>query len=130
MKIKVCGLRDPANIAEVAALQPDHVGFICYDLSPRFIADMPADTLNELPSSISKTGVFVNTDADTIHKMINKYHFDVIQLNGDESPEFANSFRDKVTVIKAFGLNRDFDFDQLNVYTNKVDYFLFDTKTD
>jgi len=32
--------------------------------------------------------------------------------------------------LKAFGVNEDFDFDQLNDYLGKVDYFLFDTKTD
>lgn len=36
MKIKVCGMKDAANIAEVAALKPDYTGFIFYKRSPRF----------------------------------------------------------------------------------------------
>jgi phosphoribosylanthranilate isomerase len=32
-------------------------------------------------------------------------------------------------VFKAFGLDGNFDFGQLDNYINKVDYFLFDTKT-
>ncbi len=35
MKVKICGMRDPANIAEIAALNPDYLGFIFYDRSPR-----------------------------------------------------------------------------------------------
>jgi phosphoribosylanthranilate isomerase len=129
MKIKVCGLRESENINAVAALGPDYVGFICYNLSPRFIVELPADIAADLPSNIQKTGVFVNEAAETIHSLIAKYGFNVIQLHGDESPEFSNSFRGKVTVFKAFGIDENFDFSQLNNYVNNVDYFLFDTKT-
>jgi phosphoribosylanthranilate isomerase len=130
MKIKVCGLRDKHNIQAVAALAPDYMGFICYEPSPRYVKDIPMDVLTDLPSSIFKTAVFVNESAETINRLIDTFGFNAIQLHGSESPEFANSFRDKVTVFKAFGLNTDFDFEQLNNYANKVDYFLFDTKTD
>lgn len=130
MKIKVCGLRDRDNIQAVAALAPDYMGFICYEPSPRYVKDMPMDVLADLPSSVYKTAVFVDENAETINTLIDTFGFNAIQLHGSESPEFANSFRDKVTVFKAFGLNADFDFEQLNNYANKVDYFLFDTKTD
>jgi phosphoribosylanthranilate isomerase len=130
MKIKVCGLRDKDNVEAVAALAPDYMGFISYGASPRYINDMPADILNNLPENIYKTGVFVDESQDTIDKLIADYGFNAIQLHGSESPDFAYSFRSKVIVLKAFGLNNDFDFEQLYNYANKVDYFLFDTKTD
>jgi len=130
MKIKVCGLKDPDNIEAIAALNPDYMGFICYDVSPRFIADMPADITEALPESINKTAVFVDEDEETIEALIYKFGFNTIQLHGDESPEFTSYFKHRVTVIKAFGLEKDFDFEQLNEYVGKVDYFLFDTKTD
>jgi len=130
MKIKVCGLKEPGNIKAIAELMPDYMGFICYGPSPRFINNLPIDVLETLPQSINKTGVFVNESAETIENLIDKYGFNTIQLHGNESPDLANSFRNKVTVIKAFGLNSDFDFEQLKDYTDKVDYFLFDTKTD
>lgn len=129
MKIKVCGLKDPENIKAVLALGPDYMGFICYDLSPRFVNNLSADVLNDLPGSVSKTAVFVDEAEQAINALINTFGFNAIQLHGKESPEFANSFRNRVTVFKAFGLDNDFDFDQLNNYVNKVDYFLFDTKT-
>lgn len=130
MKIKVCGLRDGDNIQAVAALGPEYVGFICYEPSPRYISDMPAQTTANLPATIYKTGVFVNESEKNIGKLISQYSFDAIQLHGNESPEFVESFKDKVTVLKAFGLDQNFDFEQLNNYANKVDYFLFDTKTE
>lgn len=130
MKIKICGLKDPDNIKAVSAFTPDYMGFICYALSPRFIADMPANALEFLPASINKTAVFVNENEANINLLLDKFKFDAIQLHGNESPEFSNSFKGRVKVIKAFGLNSDFDFAQLNDYAGKVDFFLFDTKTE
>jgi phosphoribosylanthranilate isomerase len=130
MKIKVCGLRDPENIKAVAALEPDYMGFIFYGSSPRYVYELQIDALESIPHTINKTAVFVNESAEIINDLIDKYNFDFIQLHGDESPEFCNSLRDKAIVIKAFGVNNDFDFKQLNKYKNKVDLFLFDTKTE
>ncbi len=129
MKIKVCGLRNPENIKAVAGLSPDYMGFICYEHSSRFISDMPAEVMNDISAPVYKTGVFVDETEANINALIGNYGFNTIQLHGKESPEFANSFRNKVTVIKAFGLDNDFDFNQLNAYAEKVDYLLFDTKT-
>lgn len=130
MNIKVCGLKYPDNIEAVVNLGPDYVGFILYDRTPRFVSDIPVDVINNLPASIYKTAVFVNEDKEKIDKLINEYKFDAIQLHGNESPEFAAAFKGRIQVIKAFGLDNEFDFSLLNDYVNKVDYFLFDTKTD
>ncbi|MGZ3757900.1 MAG: phosphoribosylanthranilate isomerase [Mucilaginibacter sp.] len=130
MKIKVCGLKDPENIKAVAALSPDYMGFICYERSPRFIAALPADVLSSLPASVYKTAVFVNETDQTINALIDTFGFNAIQLHGNESPELANALRSKATVFKAFGLDKGFDFAQLEPYAGSVDYFLFDTKTD
>ena len=126
MKIKVCGIRDPSNIEAVAALQPDYMGFIFYPQSPRYIGE----TEKNLSRNIVKTGVFVNESIDKVHELINKHHLGAVQLHGAESLEFCNTFQGKVKVIKAFGVDKDFDFHQLEPYTGSVDYFLFDTKTD
>jgi phosphoribosylanthranilate isomerase len=130
MKIKICGLRNQQNINELEALGPDYMGFIFYRQSPRFVADLHAETLTALPKNIHKTGVFVDEDAEEINRLIAAYHFDAIQLHGNESPEFCNLFKGTVSVIKAFGVDESFDFEQLRNYADKVDYFLFDTKTD
>ena len=129
MKIKICGLRDHENIEAVTALAPDYMGFIFYSPSPRFVADMPLASLNNIPSSIKKTAVFVNQSAENINELIDQCNFNAIQLHGKENPQFCNSFRYKVQVIKAFGVDSSFDFDQLQQYADKVDLFLFDAKT-
>lgn len=129
MKIKVCGLKDPENILAVAGLEPDYMGFIRYDRSPRFSEELPADVINSLPAGIKKTAVFVNGDVDVIKSLIKEYNFEAVQLHGQESPGFCAEFKGEVEVLKAFGVGEDFDFNTLNPYVGAVDYFLFDTKT-
>ncbi len=129
MKIKVCGLKYSDNIKVVEALAPDYMGFICYKKSPRYIGGMDDEELVNIPTDIIKVGVFVDEDADSISKMIYKYKFDAIQLHGSESPEFCDMYKHEVQVIKAFGVDKQFDFTRLDSYKNNVDYFLFDTKT-
>lgn len=129
MKVKVCGLKFPENMTAVAALQPDFFGLIFYPHSPRFVGYEPNEALTELRLPAKKTGVFVDKDFSTIKSLIQKYHLDVVQLHGSESAETCAALRKSVEVIKAFGVDENFDFDQLKAYENSVDYFLFDTKT-
>ncbi|MFD2871673.1 phosphoribosylanthranilate isomerase [Mucilaginibacter ximonensis] len=130
MKIKVCGLKYPDNIRAIEALEPKYMGFIFYGRSPRFAGDLDADALAAISPEIIKTGVFVNERAEEIEALVDKYDFKAVQLHGNESPEFVERFKDRVQVLKAFGVNEDFDFEQLKDYVGKVDHFLFDTKTD
>jgi len=129
MKIKVCGLKHPGNVEAVTGLEPDYVGFIFYPPSPRYVEDLDPELLAGIPTAIQKTAVFVNEDAEKINALLKKHEFAAIQLHGSESAGFCQSFRDRVTVIKAFGINGHFDFATLDAYANQVDYFLFDTKS-
>jgi phosphoribosylanthranilate isomerase len=129
MKIKVCGLRDPENIKAITQLKPDYMGFICYEKSPRYVSETLPRSLAEVPKGILKTAVFVNEQKEKITQLITEFGFDTIQLHGEESVEFCDFFKDKVQVIKAFGIDEYFDFSILTAYANSVDYFLFDTKT-
>jgi len=129
MKIKVCGLRDAENIKEVLALEPDCIGLIRYERSPRYISNLDEAGLSELVETILKTGVFVDEDAENIQQLIDEHGLNAIQLHGNESADFAAAFKNKVVVLKAFGVGENFDFEQLKNYVGKVDFFLFDTKT-
>lgn len=117
------------NIRAVAALQPDYLGFIFYPHSPRFVGYEVNTELAELRLPAKKVGVFVDKDFSTIKNLIQTYHFDAVQLHGNESAETCAALKKSVEVIKAFGVDENFDFNQLKAYENSVDYFLFDTKT-
>jgi phosphoribosylanthranilate isomerase len=132
MKLKVCGMRDAKNLQEVAALNPDFIGFIFYDQSPRFVGDELDETLvKSLPRSIRKVGVFVNASPDYILRMVKKYDFQYVQLHGTETPEFCRSMRNRgINIIKAFRIDDSFNFSMLNNFKAQCDFFLFDAKGD
>lgn len=130
MKIKVCGMKEPENIRQLSSLNPDYMGFIFYPNSKRFTAELDTDILTNLPISIKKTGVFVNEELFVIADKIKKYQLDAVQLHGDETPEICRELSEnEVEIIKAFGIDDNFNFSNLEPYLNVVDYFLFDTKT-
>lgn len=117
------------NIEEVAALQPDYLGFIFYPKSPRFVDDI--SVLKAVPSSIKKVAVFVNEDLEKVMDLVAQYDFEAVQLHGSEKPDYCSQLKSPtVEVIKAFGVDDTFDFNQLKRYKDACDSFLFDTKSD
>ncbi len=133
VKLKVCGMKLPSNVKEVAELGPDYMGFIFYVGSKRYPGRLAAEVIRELPESIKKTGVFVNETVEEIAVKIVKYRLDAVQLHGNETPEMVKLLKmilpEEVQLIKAFGIDVSFDFSQLDAYASNVDFFLFDTKT-
>lgn len=132
MKLKVCGMRDVENIKALIELKPDFIGFIFYDKSPRFVSnDADIDFINSIPREIRKVGVFVNATVDYILQNVRKYGLNYVQLHGNEMPDFCRNLRLKgVNIIKAFRVDNDFIFSQVNNYKPHVDFFLFDAKGD
>lgn len=132
MKIKVCGLRDAENLKQIAELNPDFVGFIFYDQSPRFVGeDLDEEAVKALPKTIRKVGVFVNASPDYILRNVKKYDFQYVQLHGNETPEYCRSLRNRgISLIKAFRIDASFNFSMLNNYKAHCDFFLFDAKGD
>lgn len=140
------------NIQQVAALQPDYLGFIFYEKSKRNFEGI----IPELPKEIKKTGVFVNEYIEIVVSLVEEYRLDAIQLHGDESVSYildlkqqlANNralfieenkqikkkknqhyiSKKEVEIIKVFGIKDEFNFSALQPYLDVVDYFLFDTK--
>ncbi|MBN2633815.1 MAG: phosphoribosylanthranilate isomerase [Bacteroidales bacterium] len=131
LKIKVCGLRDMANVSEVIKSAPDFAGFIFWPGSSRYVGDDPRSELfSHVPPHIIKTGVFVDEDIAKVHAIINRYCLGAVQFHGPESAEYCRGFRENgIITIKAFGIEEGFDFNLLIPYIESCDYFLFDTKT-
>jgi phosphoribosylanthranilate isomerase len=125
VKLKICGMKYPENIQEVSELQPDYLGFIFYDKSPRNFED----TIPLLHSKIKKVGVFVNASLEEIKEKISIHQLHTIQLHGNETVQFCKRLQKfSVEIIKAFSVSDDFDFSVIKEYEAACDYFLFDTK--
>jgi phosphoribosylanthranilate isomerase len=127
LQLKICGMRDPANILEVAGLKPDYMGFIYHDKSPRYVGiDFQAPTISK---KTKRVGVFVNQSLSLIFREVERNMLSAVQLHGDETPELCSSIKSKgIEVIKVFSVDQDFDFANTKPYQYAADYFLFDTK--
>jgi phosphoribosylanthranilate isomerase len=127
IRLKVCGMRDKENIAEVSAIGLDYMGFIFYRTSPRYVGDnfvMP-----EISSPINRVGVFVNESNDMILDKIRKYSLDFAQLHGNEPVQQCEELKDLgVKIIKVFSVDDKFDFNTTKAYAPVSGFFLFDTK--
>jgi phosphoribosylanthranilate isomerase len=128
VKIKICGMRDVDNIREVSAFQPDYMGFIFYEKSPRFVGQdfvIPS----EFPTEISRVGVFVNHTIQSVNDMTNAHQLHYAQLHGDESVPYCEAVKQLgIKIIKVFRVDDDFDFSITKQFEPVADFFLFDTK--
>ncbi len=126
--IKICGMKYPENILEVASLLPDYMGFIFWEKSSRYFDGV----IPEIPASIKKVGVFVNESSSIILVKAQKYNLQAIQLHGQESVAFCTELRqalgNEIEIIKVFSVADDFDYEVLKPFETVCDYFLFDTK--
>lgn len=146
MKIKVCGMKYPENIAQLARLGIDYMGFILYPLSSRYLmeatdseAELEAmirekkQALKALPGGIKKTGVVVNELPQLVLSYIEELGLDAIQLHGVETPEYCQYIRRMAPgtiILKAFGISSAEDLEQTRRYSaSDCDFFLFDTRT-
>lgn len=128
LKLKICGMREPSNILEVARLQPEYMGFIFYEKSPRCVlADFKIPT--KFPGKVKRVGVFVDKESEEVVNLVHQHQLDFVQLHGHESVGFCEKVKDKnIGVIKVFSVEDKFDFSQTKNYSKVVDYFLFDTR--
>ena len=123
MIVKVCGMRDAANIRQLEALGIDWMGMIFWSKSKRYVSTPPA----YLPQHVRKVGVFVDASLDAIRQHVEDYQLDIVQLHGQESPDMLKVLK-PLTLIKAFNIATPEDLQKTEPYEGLADYFLFDTK--
>jgi len=101
MEIKICGITNLKDALHACESGADATGFIFYRKSPRYIEPRTArDIIKELPRHISRVGVFVNHDPGEVKDIFSLCGLSMIQLHGDESPEYCFQFSAS-TLIKA-----------------------------
>lgn len=131
-KVKVCGLTSLEDARFVSGALADYIGFIFYEESPRFINPAQAGAIINWIEGPECVGVFVNQPMDDVNMIARKTGIDLVQLHGNESPEYCNLM--EYPVIKAIhvpdGATKTDLEDIVNPYLPFADYFLFDTKVE
>lgn len=126
MKIKVCGITNIEDAVICETCGADALGYVFYPKSKRYIAPEKAGEISHVLSPLTmKVGVFVNAPADDIHNTFATAGLNLVQLHGDESPDFVKSLR--VPAIKVFHVDDNFNYDKIEEFN--PGYFLLDTSS-
>jgi len=128
VQVKICGITSLADAMLAAAAGADMLGFNFYPPSPRFAEPrLVREILGELSSAfqIVPVGVFVNESAAAIRELAAQSGVSMVQLHGDESPEFCRDL--KLRVIKALRVAGAEDAEKAAGY--QVDALLVDSQT-
>jgi phosphoribosylanthranilate isomerase len=126
-RIKICGITNVDDALCAARLGADALGFIFYPGSKRYIEpEKAASVISKLPPYITTVGVFVNQGAEDIGAVKERTSIDIVQLHGDETPEFCGSL--PYRAVKALRLKERSDVHKVELYP--VQAILFDKYSD
>ncbi|MGV2886581.1 phosphoribosylanthranilate isomerase [Paenibacillus taichungensis] len=140
--VKICGLQDVEVLKSMINLPVDYVGVVFAPSRRRITPEQGAElrtvlldwTMFDRPKL---AGVFVNPTLEELESIMQISRLDVIQLHGQESPEFCEQVKQRfgIEVFKAFSFPKDETGSladdtallELDPYKNVVDALLLDT---
>ncbi len=126
LRVKICGLTRLEDALWAVKLGAHALGFIFYPKSPRYIPPEQARRLiSQLPPYVTTVGVFVNASREEVTKIVEATGIDLVQLHGQENPEFCSYFFPKV--VKAFRVRDRNDLKEIPYYQKVVRAILLDT---
>jgi phosphoribosylanthranilate isomerase len=134
MLLKVCGLRQPAQAAAVAALGTDAIGVIAVPQSPRWLEPQLRPALFEAVRGASSTcfGVLVVADPTDgeLDALGPAAGHQVLQLHGAETPQRCAELRQALgpdlKLWKALRIRSEADLAEAQAYAPVVDALLLD----
>jgi phosphoribosylanthranilate isomerase len=125
LKVKICGITRSRDALNAIELGVDALGFI-FAPSPRQISPEGARRIiGAIPPFVKTVGVFVNEDAASIREHINYCGLDLVQLHGDESPDFCSNLMPHV--LKALRIKDESNLPAYKAYQKNVRGLLLDT---
>ncbi len=104
VRIKICGITRLEDAMAASELGVDALGFVFYGKSPRYIEpEKAAAIIQQLPDAVSAVGLFVNPSQQQVDDVLTVCPLDVIQLHGDETPDFCRA--QSLPVMKAVAVS-------------------------
>lgn len=131
VRVKICGLRSPADVAAVAAAGAAYAGFVFFPKSPRNLTLADArDAALAAPPGLAKVALTVDADDATLDAIVETVPLDMLQLHGHESPDRVAAVRARygLPVMKAIGVADEGDLAALLDYSLAADQLLIDAK--
>ena len=126
MKIKICGIRRPEDVEIVNEFLPDYIGFILVPASKRYVSpEKIVELKKNLDPRIKTVGVVVNENVEKLGEIRKICGLDVIQLHGEESPEFCKELGGRIW--KAIRVKDEDCVEILEKYAEYTELLLLDT---
>ena len=123
-RVKICGITNLDDALAAVEFGGDAIGFVFVPNTPRYIEPAKAaEIIARLPPFVTTVGLFVNDSKERIKQIADQCKLSVLQLHGQESPDFCLQFDRKV--IKAFRVKDKESLDALPKYN--VSAYLLDT---
>jgi phosphoribosylanthranilate isomerase len=102
--VKLCGTARAEDLRLACDLAADFVGFIFAESPRRARPSDVAAWKRDMPRLPRSVGVFVNASLAEIEEAVRVAVLDLVQLHGDETPEFSREAADIAPVVKAVRL--------------------------
>jgi phosphoribosylanthranilate isomerase len=123
--VKICGLTREEDAAASVKWGADMIGLI-FAPSPRRIG-LPESkrVAGAVRGRACLVGVFVDEDPSTVIRTVEETGLDMIQLHGEESPDYCRSMPGEV--IKSFRVKDRESLERIEDYRDSASYLLLDT---
>ena len=131
IRVKICGLKTPQDIAAAAEAGAAYIGFNFFAKSPRSVTPQEAAALAvEAPIGMCKVALVVNADDAMLDEITSVVPLDMIQLHGQETPERVAEVKARygLPVMKVLGVSSLEDVQRIDVYEGVADQILVDAK--
>ena len=129
MRVKVCGITQEEQLAQLPDAGVSFAGFIFYPKSPRYVLRHMTTNQIKKENKLNKVGVFVNASVEEILHMVDECRLHMVQLHGDETPKFCEKIADYISVVKAFRFSETDNIGyRIQEYMDYCDMFMLDTE--
>lgn len=126
-RVKICGLKTPADIDAAVAAGVDAVGFVFYPPSPRAVTpNIAASLITRLPAGVDAVGLVVNASDAQFEAIRAVAPITLWQFHGDETPEDCQRLAAGQPWIKAARIGAQFPFEDFSLQYGQANAFLLD----
>ena len=129
--VKICGIKDPENLAASIEAGARFIGLNFYAPSPRSISfDTAWNLARAIPTGVRAVGLFVNPSDEELERILTGVQLDMVQLHGDESPGRINEVKSRyaMPVMKAMRIRDESDLENIEGFEAAADWLLFDAR--
>jgi phosphoribosylanthranilate isomerase len=126
VRVKICGINDPAALDAAASAGADWVGFVFFPPSPRAVTPGRAAALvSACPDGPERVGLFVNPSDADVAAVLDALRLDALQLYAPTERVAALRARFDLPVWQAIGIARAAD---LPTEAGAIDRFVLEAK--